>query len=107
MITGRRPAQSRRSPGAWQPLATAMTTTTLLVLPIAIAPTPAAVQQAVGTAAVLTTSHFALFSDLATNVNDALIAAANARRAQRPDSMADGESKACFDGLSPDDRRGW
>ena len=80
---------------------------TLLVLTIAIAPTAAAAQQAGGTAAVLTTRHFAFFSDLATNVNDALIAAANARGAKQPDPVADGEGKACFDSLSVDDRQGW
>ena len=82
-------------------------TTTLLVLAMAIAPTWAAAEQPAGTAAVLTTTHFALFSDLATNVNDALIAAANARRAKRPDAMTDGEGSACFDRLSADDRQGW
>lgn len=56
---------------------------------------------------VLTTPHFAFYSDLATNVHDALITAATARRAKQPELFTAGAQKACFDGLSAADRDGW
>jgi hypothetical protein len=57
--------------------------------------------------AILTTTHFAFYSDLATNVNDALIASAVARRAREPELFIAGPEKACFDGLAAADRDGW
>jgi hypothetical protein len=81
--------------------------TTFLVLVVTIAPLVAAAPQTTGSAAVLTTIHFAFFSDLTTNVNDALIAAAIARRAQQPDPFAGGVDKVCLDRLPSADREGW
>jgi len=81
--------------------------TTFLVLVVTIARVVAAAQQPTGSAAELTTTQFAFFSDLATNVNDALIAAAIARRAQQPDPFASSADKACFDRLPSTDREGW
>src|SRR5207247_4404637 len=56
---------------------------------------------------VLTMPHFSFYSDLATNVHDALITAATARRARQPELFTAGAEKACFDGLSAADRDGW
>ena len=56
---------------------------------------------------VVTTPYFAIYSDLATNVHDALITAATARRAKQPTLFMAGAEKACFDGLSDADRDGW
>jgi len=56
---------------------------------------------------VLTTKHFAFHSDLGTNVHDALITAATARRAKQPELFATGAGKACFDGLPAADRSQW
>src|SRR6185295_16707840 len=81
--------------------------TTFLVLVVTIARLVAATLQPTGSAAALTTTQFAFFSDLATNVNDALIAAAIARRAQQPDPFTGGADKACFDRLPSTDREGW
>jgi hypothetical protein len=81
--------------------------TTFLVFIVTIARLVAATEQPTGSAAALTTTQFAFFSDLATNVNDALIAAAIARRAQQPDPFAGGADKACFDRLPSADREGW
>jgi len=56
---------------------------------------------------VLTTPHFAFYSDLATNVHDALIAAATARRSKQPELFTAGDQKACFDEIAASDRDGW
>ena len=53
------------------------------------------------------TTQFAFYSDLATNLNDALIVAANARRAKQPEPFSAGTEKACFDGLPARIRAGW
>lgn len=75
---------------------------------IAMIAAPAlAMAQTVGGPLVLTTPHFAFYSDLATNVHDALITAATARRAARPEPFMAGLEKACFDGLSAGDGDGW
>jgi len=66
-----------------------------------------AMAQTAGSSLVLTTPHFAFYSDLATNVHDALITAATARRAKQPELFTGGLESACFDGLSPADRDGW
>jgi hypothetical protein len=57
--------------------------------------------------AVATTSHFAFFSDLAVNLNDALIAAGRARRAKSQELFGSGPEKACFDRLTAAERAGW
>jgi hypothetical protein len=76
------------------------------LIAIIAAPMPPAAQTAKGSL-VLTTPHFAFHSDLATNVHDALITAATARRGKQPELFATGAQKACFDGLSAADRDGW
>ncbi len=57
--------------------------------------------------AVVTTPHFAFFSDLAANLNDALIAAGRARRAKSQELFQTGPEKACFDGLTAAERAAW
>jgi hypothetical protein len=57
--------------------------------------------------AVATTPHFAFFSDLAANLNDALIATGRARRVKRQELFQIGPEKACFDNLTAAERAGW
>ena len=57
--------------------------------------------------AVVTTPHFAFFSDPAANLNDALIAAGRARRAKSQELFHMGPEKACFDRLTAAERAGW
>src|SRR5688500_12176803 len=52
--------------------------------------------QSEAASAVVSTAHFAIYSDLATNVHDALIADAGARRGRRPAPFDAGPEKACF-----------
>jgi hypothetical protein len=66
-----------------------------------------AAAQAPSSSLVLTTKHFAFHSDLPTNVNDALVAAAGARRAKQPEPFASGTEKACLDRLPSGEREGW
>jgi hypothetical protein len=63
--------------------------------------------QSEAASAVVSTAHFAIYSDLATNVHDALIADAGARRGRRPAPFDAGPEKACFDALPAADRAGW
>jgi hypothetical protein len=58
-------------------------------------------------APVLTTPHFAIYSDFATNLNDALIAAGLARRDKKPELFHSGAEAPCFEKLSPSARAGW
>jgi len=75
---------------------------------IAIIASPAlATAQTATSSLVLTTPHFAFFSDLPTNVHDALIAAATARRSKEPEVFTAGADKTCFGGLPGADRDGW
>jgi len=80
--------------------------TSLLAGLIAIIAVPAPAQPASGSS-VLTTPHFAFYSDLATNVHDALITAATARRSEQPELFTAGVHRACFDGIAASDRDGW
>jgi hypothetical protein len=57
--------------------------------------------------AVLTTKHFAFYSDLATNVNDALVATATARLSKQADPFATGPVKVCMDSLPAPERDAW
>jgi hypothetical protein len=57
--------------------------------------------------AVLTTQHFAFYSDFAVNLNDALVVDFIASRDGRPGLFATGPEKACFDALPEADRAGW
>src|SRR4029453_19133631 len=66
-----------------------------------------ATAQTASSSAVLTTPHFAFYSDVATNLHDSLITAAVARRSQQPEPFSTGTAKTCFDGLSASDRDGW
>ena len=56
---------------------------------------------------VLATKHFAFHSDLATNVNDALVAAGGARVSKQPEPFASGPVKTCLDGLPAADQDAW
>lgn len=54
-----------------------------------------------------TTPHFAFYSDLATNLNDALIAAGVARRRGEPELFHAGDEAPCFGALPPSVRSAW
>jgi hypothetical protein len=56
---------------------------------------------------VLTTPHFAIYSDFDTNLNDALIAAGLARRGKKPELFHAGAETACFEKLTPPVRTAW
>ncbi|HEX6315312.1 MAG TPA: hypothetical protein VFZ73_10660, partial [Gemmatimonadaceae bacterium] len=58
-------------------------------------------------APVATMGHFAFYDDLATNINDALIQAGDARRARRPELFQAGNDSACFSKLAPSARSAW
>lgn len=83
-----------------------MTIVRLVVAAILVLPCLAAAQNS-PSSLVLTTKHFAFHSDLPTNVNDALIAAAGARRAKQPEPLTSGPEKACLDGLPSAERERW
>jgi len=89
-----------RQPG---PRTTAIVLTTAGML---IAP-GASLAQAPGRAAVATTPQFAFYSDFTTNLNDALIAAGVARRANKAELLHSGSEKACFDELPAAERAAW
>jgi hypothetical protein len=71
------------------------------------APPGAAPAQAASRKAVATTPHFAFFSDLDTNLNDALIAAGLARNRHKAELLHDGDEAACFAALPASARAGW
>ena len=57
---------------------------------------------------VETTPHFAFYSDFATNLNDALIAAGSARNDDAPELFHNGsEEESCFLDLPSSVRTGW
>ena len=56
---------------------------------------------------ILTTAHFALYSDFDTNLNDALIAVGVARKFRRPEMFRSGDEAACFDKLPLSLRTAW
>ena len=56
---------------------------------------------------VVTTPHFAIYSDFDTNLNDALIAAGLARKKSKPELFHSGAETACFDKLAPSARAAW
>ncbi len=56
---------------------------------------------------VATTPHFAFYSDFATNLNDALIAAGVARKDGKPELFHSGVEKSCFGDLAPSARAAW
>src|SRR5262245_8019671 len=72
-----------------------------------IAASALAAAQTAKSSVELTTPHFAFYSDLATNLHDALITTAVARRNKQPEPFTTGAWKTCFDGLPATDRDGW
>jgi hypothetical protein len=58
-------------------------------------------------APVVTTPHFAFYSDFDTNLNDALIAAGLARKGGKDELFRAGGEVACFEKLAPSVRAGW
>ena len=56
---------------------------------------------------VVTTPHFAFYSDFDTNLNDALIAAGLARKGGKPELFHSGDETSCFDRLPLSARAGW
>jgi hypothetical protein len=56
---------------------------------------------------VAATAHFALYSDFAFNLHDALLAAAVARRAGQSELFGSEAATACFNGLPSAQRAGW
>ncbi len=56
---------------------------------------------------VVTTPHFAFYSDFDTNLNDALIAAGVARKDGKPELFHAGDEVACFGKLPPSVRAAW
>ena len=74
-----------------------------LLLLVPGAATPGAPERA----PVLTTPHFALFSDFDMNLNDALIAAGLARKKGKAELFKAGDGGACFAQLDPSTRAAW
>ena len=56
---------------------------------------------------VVTTPHFAFYSDFDTNLNDALIAAGGARKGGKPELFHSGAEASCFGKLPDSARAGW
>ena len=54
-----------------------------------------------------TTPHFAFYSDFATNLNDALIAAGTARNDGEPELLHSSAEGSCFGELPPSARAAW
>jgi hypothetical protein len=78
-----------------------VTTGLLVVTPCSIA------AQSQTRAATATTRYFVFYNDLATNLNDALMAAGLARRDKKAERFRGGEAGACFEKLAPSVRAGW
>jgi len=79
----------------------------LLGCAVLFAGSGAALAAAAERAPVLTTPHFSFYSDLDTNLNDALIAAGVARKGAKPELFHSGDEAACFAGLPPSARAAW
>jgi len=56
---------------------------------------------------VVTTPHFAFYSDFDTNLNDALIAAGLAHKGGKPELFHSGDEVSCFGKLPPSARAAW
>jgi hypothetical protein len=69
--------------------------------------TPASGQDPHPREPVLTTPHFALYSDYHFNLHDALVAAGTARRAGQPEAFAAEPDATCFGGLPAAQRAAW
>ena len=63
--------------------------------------------QAAQRSPVVTTPHFAIYSDFDTNLNDALINAGLARKDGKPELFHSGAETACFEKLPPSQRAAW
>ncbi|HEX9943616.1 MAG TPA: hypothetical protein VGG03_16510 [Thermoanaerobaculia bacterium] len=87
----RKPASARVTLGCW----------ILLLLP------SVSLGQTAQRTPVVTTSHFAIYSDFDTNLNDALIAAGLARKKSKPELFHSGAEAPCFDKLPPSARAAW
>jgi len=82
-------------------IAVVLTTAATLIAP------SAGLAQVRGGGAVATTPAFTFYSDFATNLHDALIAAGVARRATQTELFQSGSEKACFDELPAAERAAW
>lgn len=67
----------------------------------------ASLGQTPGRIPVVTTPHFAFYSDFDTNLNDALIAAGVARKGNKPELFHSGPEAPCFSELPPSARAAW
>jgi len=67
----------------------------------------ATLAQAPARTPVLTTAHFAFYSDFDTNLNDALIAAGLARKRSKPELFRSGAEVPCFSKLPQSVRAAW
>jgi hypothetical protein len=83
------------------------TTGPVILLTVLLLAPRVAVPQSPNRASVATTPHFAFYSDFATNLNDAIIAAGAARRAKASELFQSGPEKACFDALPAVQRTAW
>lgn len=63
--------------------------------------------QSVDGSLIATTTHFAFYSDPATNLNDALIAAATARRGKQPELFRQAPEQTCFEQLPRTEQAAW
>jgi len=63
--------------------------------------------QTPGRVPILTTPHFAFYSDFDANLNDALIAAGVARKGGKPELFHAGDEVSCFGKLPPSARAAW
>jgi hypothetical protein len=79
----------------------------LMIVAISLALPGFSLAQTERPGAVVTTPHFAFFSDVTANLNDALIATGRARRARAQELFQTGPEKACFDQLPPAERVAW
>ena len=68
---------------------------------------PGRVPERAPRAPVAATPHFAFYSDLDTNLNDALIAAGVARKGGKPELFHSGAEVSCFGEMPPSARAGW
>ncbi len=67
----------------------------------------ASLGQAPGRTPVVTTPHFAFYSDFDANLNDALIAAGLAHKGGKPELFHSGDEVSCFGKLPPSARAAW
>ena len=67
----------------------------------------ASLGQAPGRTPVVTTPHFAIYSDFDTNLNDTLIAAGVARKGGKPEMFHSGAELSCFGKLPQSARAAW